>query len=278
MEQIKIPPRLHVLIANKSKEAIVIRKGPSKSTAIIRWNRQNDTFTLGQWLRGKIYQFRCDISPHGKYWIYFAIDSRGKQYTAVALTPYLKAIDFYEKDDGWNGGGLFTNEKTYWLNEGGEPHKLVKKSFLKVESNWKDYPNLQAECPWIYSKKLERDGWSYKMGEKDRYIEFTKQINGEWDLIKIYHLGNYAILDGQSVNNKTIGQGVYHEEHILSNKKSGEKIAYPNWEWAELEDKRIVFAEGGKLFELQINNIAKGEARELYDFSDMKFEAIKAPY
>ena len=39
---------------------------------MIGWNLNTDEFTLGQWLYGRIYEYRCDLSPDGRYLLYFA--------------------------------------------------------------------------------------------------------------------------------------------------------------------------------------------------------------
>ena len=132
----KIYPRLHVLLARESNKAIIIRRGPSKHTCVIGWDRGTDQFCIGQWFKGKIYHHRSDISPDGKYWIYFALHNRyGQTWTVVAKSPYLKAVDFYTKDDAWRGGGIFLKNDTYWLNDGGfTKHTRQKKGKeLKVK-------------------------------------------------------------------------------------------------------------------------------------------------
>ena len=68
----KSPARLHAILARRGPNAVVFRRGPSDKVAVIGWNRSNDTFTLGQWLRGRIYPLRCDLSPKGEHLIYFA--------------------------------------------------------------------------------------------------------------------------------------------------------------------------------------------------------------
>src|SRR4051812_45410499 len=50
---------------------LVIRRGPSRQVCTMLWHRQNDTFTLGQWFKGRIYERRCDLSPAGTHFIYF---------------------------------------------------------------------------------------------------------------------------------------------------------------------------------------------------------------
>ena len=124
----KIHPRLHVLLARESNMAIIIRRGPSKQTCVIGWDRGTDEFRIGQWFKGKIYHHRSDISPDGKYWIYFALHfSYGRTWTVAAKTPYLKAIDFYSKHSAWHGGGIFLKNDTYWLNDRYATHTLQKK-------------------------------------------------------------------------------------------------------------------------------------------------------
>ena len=83
----KISARVHVLLAQNSPQAIVIRRGPSKQVAVIGWDRSDDSFTVGQWLKGRIYPRRCDISSDGSHWIYFAMDKHSQTYTVVAKVP-----------------------------------------------------------------------------------------------------------------------------------------------------------------------------------------------
>ena len=68
----KGPARLHAILARRGSYAVVFRRGPSNKVALIGWDRRHDIFTLGQWLRGRIYPLRSDLSPTGKHLIYFA--------------------------------------------------------------------------------------------------------------------------------------------------------------------------------------------------------------
>ena len=57
----------HTILPRKGNKAVVFRRGPSSCVAVIGWDLGKDTFMVGQWLRGRIYPFRCDLSPDGKY-------------------------------------------------------------------------------------------------------------------------------------------------------------------------------------------------------------------
>src|SRR5215468_8177777 len=128
----RFPARLHAVLASQAPVGVVFRRGPAKSVCSVLWDRATDRFTLGQWLRGRIYERRSDISPDGKYLIYFAMNGKWESetrgsWTAISRTPYLKAIALLAKGDCWHGGGLFTGDRKYWLNDG-HGHQLLKDS------------------------------------------------------------------------------------------------------------------------------------------------------
>ncbi|MDR1384836.1 MAG: hypothetical protein LBJ67_13460 [Planctomycetaceae bacterium] len=260
-------PRLFVLLASESSNAVIIRRGPSKQTAAIGWNRSSDTFTLGQWFPGKIYHFRADISPDGKYWIYFAMDEKGKAGTAVAQMPYLKALDFYVKDNTYNGGGLFLSDTVYWLNEGDDGHDVKKKgSHFKVKYE----PHRKGECPFIYFKKLERDGWILTEGNNNPHVsatKFVKSIHENWVLQKIF-FGTIG-----ASGERPIGKGTYYEAYSLLNRQSLQSQPFPNWEWVEFDQprNRLVWTESGKIMAAAINADGLGNIKMLYDTNSLTF-------
>ena len=66
--------RLFVIRAREAPLAVIFRRGPSKQVRLISWNTDTDDFEGGQWFKGRIYERRCDLSPDGRYLIYFAAD------------------------------------------------------------------------------------------------------------------------------------------------------------------------------------------------------------
>ncbi len=148
-----IAPRLHVLLARRALIGLIIRRGPSRHVCTIGWNRGDDTFTLGQWLTGRIYERRCDLSPDGRHVIYFAMngkwDSEAKgSWTAVSRVPYLKAVGLWPKGDCWNGGGLFVDDRTVWLNDGRSHEELIAPDGLcTTDSDPRDNPSFVSPRP-----------------------------------------------------------------------------------------------------------------------------------
>jgi hypothetical protein len=265
--------RLHVLLAKHSPMSLIIRWGPSKRTAIIGWNRKTDIFEVGQWLKGKIYHYGCDVSPNGERWIYFAM-VKGQAYTAVARTPYLKAEDFYAKYDAWNGGGLFLSNNVYWLNDTpGYEYKEYRKSTDMIVVS--EYPGngtaKMSESPAVYFLRLSRDGWTMKQEERNRYYGryvFSKPLNEHFELCKTFH----GTIDPPK------GKSPYYEEPALQNKANGSIIEKPDWEWADIDCNRLLWAEHGKIMAGVITEHGLPDERELFDTNPLIFTALAAPY
>lgn len=274
MQETVVPPRLSVLLARDSANAVVICRHKSKRTAIIGWDRKTDTFEVTQWLKGKLYPSRSDISPDGRHWVYFAMSERGRTYTVLAKVAYLKALDFYPKKDAWNGGGLFFTNNSYWLNDGGWKHEIGSQtSGMSVKYQWgREAERLQGEDPLIYFRRLRRDSWSdqgYTVINKcNGYNTFRKKINDTLDLIKIYHAG----LDYPE------GKSPYYEEHVIYNHRTGENMKYPNWQWADVDQERVLWAENGNIYGAGIKDVRVADAAALFETGPLHFQAVKAPY
>jgi hypothetical protein len=273
----KFPARLHVLLANKSSNAVVIRRGPSNRVATFLWDRNGDRFALGQWLSGRIYERRSDISPDGRHLIYFAMNGKWTStlrgsWTAISRTPFLKAINLYAKGDCWEGGGLFLSNKTFWLNDHyfrKENTQHESKIVTRVENYWPE-KRYNAEDTGVYYVRLQRDGWALveQRGHKhDALAMFEKSLPNGWTLRKFAHEQIGA----------PPGKGCYWDEHTVID-PNGAESPRKDWEWADLDGRRLVWCERGCLFAAAIEKRGLGKEILLHDFIDYKFTAVEAPY
>jgi hypothetical protein len=268
-----------MILAREARSAVIFRRGPSRHTAVIGWDRTTDKFQLGQWLYGRIYERRCDLSPDGKYLIYFAMNGRWQSevkgsWTAISRTPFLKALTLFAKGDCWNGGGLFFSSREYWLNEAyGYEHELQTNdsTFMRrAEAPW--HERYGGECPGVYFIRLQRDGWSMKSrgvaGNGAHMTVFDKRINDRWILRKFAH----ATVDPAP------GRGVYHDTHALVGTHAEEVIECTDWDSAEVDRDRLVWTSAGALYSGQIRSKGLASIKLLHDFSSMKYERLQAPY
>ena len=269
--------RLHVVLASDAPVGVVFRRGPSKQVCSILWNRKTDKFSVGQWLKGRIYERRSDISPDGRYLIYFAQNGKwGSEvkgsWTAISKAPYLKALAIFPKGDCWNGGGLFTSAIRYWLNDGCGHTVLRNTTLVHRDLKFKPATNYGGECLGVYYPRLIRAGWQHvervRFGQWNAVDYFEKTLPHGWVMKKIAHAEIGA----------PPGKGCYWDEHELIHATSSQSVSYADWEWAEVDGNRLVWAKQGKLFAGKMAKRGLVNEVQLFDFNDMQFEPLEAPY
>jgi hypothetical protein len=246
----------------------------------IGWDRRNDTFTVGQWMRGHIYERRTDLSPDGKHLIYFAMNGRWTSetkgsWTAISRAPYLKAITLLGKGDCWHGGGLFRTKTTYWLNDGHGHKPLLESSRITRDKTWQPPGYYGGECLHVYFNRLQRDGWTLRNDltpDSNTPIVFDKPASAGWTLRKFCHAESGA----------PQGKGVYYDRHALVRTESDgsetDTLPFPNWEWADLDGKRLVWSSDGCLHNARLKTAGLTTVNILHDFNHMRFAPIVAPY
>jgi hypothetical protein len=271
------PARLHVLLARGTRDAVVIRRGPSRHTAVIGWDRATDRFTLGQWFYGRIYERRSDLSPDGRHLLYFATNGRWQSaakgsWTAISRAPWLRALSLFAKGDCWHGGGLFLSAREYWLNDGYGHEVRCDNSRLKRSTAYPWHEAYGGECPGVYFIRLQKDGWGMKHiapdGAGGQVTLFEKPATGHWRLRKLAH----------ATIHRSQGRSVYYDTHELFNARTGAVERRDDWEWADVDGERLVWAARGRLHAGEFDRKGLADTAMLHDFNDMKFERREAPY
>lgn len=272
-----IPSRIHIILAREAPTAVAFRRGPSGRVCTVGWNRNTDTFRVGQWLKGRIYERRCDLSPDGRHLIYFAINGKWKSetkgsWTAISRAPYLRAIGLWANGSGWNGGGLFTSDNSYWLNAFKFGHQeLLAPQGLKETKRFPWHESYGGECPGVYYVRLQRDGWrlsDYGPGSaKDKSV-FEKTVPNGWILEKTAH----------ETSNHPVGKGCYFDTHRLKKDDGTTAIDLPDWEWAEKDGERIVWIAAGVLHAASLNSDGLRGDKVLFDFNPLTYQELRAPY
>lgn len=257
------PPRLHVLTATGSDHALILRRGPSDETASIMWDRGTGQIQLGQWLKGRIHEHRCDISPDGRHIIYFACRG-GRCWTAVSRAPWLRAIAYWPQSSSWHGGGAFTDDGWLWLNGAQAPADLPD-GLRPADQNAFPHSTDGFHMGDLFATQLQRRGWKH-VG-KERYdAELRTGLSGEWTLKLTFEIGakNRALISNR---------------YALVSSDNTNTIDLPGWQWADKFGHFVQWAENGALWQATVHDNGTLEDRtQLHDLSDMQFQAIQAPY
>ena len=117
----------------------------------------------------------------------------------------------------------------------------------------------------VYGRRLIRDGW--KSVDDENGFVFEKDLPNGWILRKECPNDDYSSL-----------HEVYWERHLLLDADRNTLFNGNDWRWADFDSyrKRIVYAENGAIYALEL--MLPLEPKLLYEFNDMTYQQIAAPY
>lgn len=281
--------RLYVLLARDSSQGVVFRRGPSSQVLLVKWNLDEDTFEPGQWLRGRVYEKRCDLSPDGEFLVYFAADFRRSigSWSAVSRPPFFTALALWPKGNCWGGGGQFLSNTRLMLNHRIDemnlaPEFSIPKWFLVDQCG--EWSGGGEDDP-IWSSRLHRDGWiltAYPEKTKDDrgakiWIEYDPPITWE----KAHPLWPTRYTLRMSILGIKERNGSWHliEHSVIGDNGYTGTIGRSEWaDWTR--DGDLLFTQSGRLYRLRHSKSQFGpieQSDEIADFNDLTFERVEPP-
>jgi hypothetical protein len=111
----KAPPRIYCIPATKAPVVAVFRRGPSDWSHVGRWDLIQEQYEPGAWLHGRIFPRRSDLSPDGRFLVYFAHKpgvtwEHGETYVGLSKLPWLTALHAFGTCGTWTRGYYFTQD------------------------------------------------------------------------------------------------------------------------------------------------------------------------
>lgn len=282
--------RLFAILAQEKATAIILRRGPSKEVLLISWNLDDDSLHFGQWFRGRIYERRCDLSPSGDLFIYFAAKYRGPMFswTAVSKPPYLTALALWPKGDGWGGGGIFRSETSINLNHG--PSECTLSEALRLDNRLEvnlfgDSSGMGEDYP-LYDSLLEKRGW--KLIEEGEVVTspWDAKVRHVWTIPRTYQKGSIA---GNVLLQQIRGLGIRDGEswwmdYQITDANGEQLLRLPRIDWADWDHNGdLLFADMGCIFRLRTENFSKihdrrySAAKLVANLNRVKWEYRAAP-
>ena len=110
-------PRVFCIPDPGFRVAAVLERRPRQWWRVGRWDLLSGEYMAGAWFRGSLYPQRCDLSPDGRWLLYFARKDgadwpAGETYTAVSRLPWLKALAAWEELGTYSRGAHFTADRS----------------------------------------------------------------------------------------------------------------------------------------------------------------------
>lgn len=173
MSHAAAPCRLFVYLARRAPVAVVLRRGPSAWARLSLWHTDTDVIEHGQWLKGRVYERRSDVSADGRYFAAFVRQSGGRErhaggadtWIALSRPPYFTAAAVWFVGGTYHTGACFPADDTLWLgfSEQTEPDVGRLPQGLTV-ARPDAVPYIERSADWpertVHFSRLLRDGWT----------------------------------------------------------------------------------------------------------------------
>jgi hypothetical protein len=283
--------RLFAILARSARRAVVFRRGPSKQVLLLAWDTGRDTFEEGQWLKGHIYERRCDLSPSGAHLIYFAANWKRPfmSWTAISKPPWLTAIALWQKGDAWGGGGLFADDThvqlNHWLRdandvaptEGALPEKVHVAALGERWGRGEDFP--------VWGLRLAREGWTHTQIGKKPQKPYDPRSRDVWHPYDPPHVWTKPSPRRSKIALQMMVHGLkqtdgpwYAMEHALVDAR-GRVCSFGESDWADWDvNGDLLLAKDGRMLRAPSPTTIDDVAwKEIADFRAMKFEARVSP-
>ena len=275
--------RLYVILARAAPMAVVFRRGPSARVLLLKWRTDTDTFEEGQWLGGRIYERRGDLTPNGNYLVYFAAKYKTPMatWTAVSRPPWLTAVALWPKGDAWGGGGLWDDERILQVNHRptqmklGEGFTIPKR--IRVSTPIREGYGEGEDFP-IWGARLHRDGWTCTSPGESKEQRLNAKLWMIFDPPMVWEKPRPGapktklrmIIRGLSER----GGAWYATDHEVMS--PGVTRALPGTSWADWDrNGDLLYTEGGGIFRFRLG---KDEAaKKLVDLSGSAFVNRRSP-
>jgi hypothetical protein len=281
--------RLYVIVARNAPCAVIFRRGPSKQVLLIKWNMEDDTFEIGQWLKARIYERRCDLSPEGEFLLYFAANWKMpyQSWSAISRPPYLSALALWPKGDGWGGGGQFLRRNSILLNHREKEMTLAENfsipRWMSV-GQFGDHPGGGEDYP-VWFAHLQRDGWQLVKTPDKTKDDWGAKVKWEYDPPFVWQKphplkpGDYTLQMSIIGVKETDGPWYLIEHTVTGSKGYFGAVGRSEWaDWSPTGD--LLFSQAGCLYRLSYKNGEFGPieaSQQIADFSVLEFQRCEAP-
>ncbi|MDB2407936.1 hypothetical protein N9W17_05395 [Jannaschia sp.] len=242
-----------MLTATASSKAVILRRGPSRRVATYLWDRASGALTEGQWMWGRIFPLRSDLSPDGAHLIYHADTGKDGYRTVLSRAPWLRAVEQIPYEDGWGGGGAFPAAGEVWLNGATLPPCAEMR-----QASPDAYPDSTdgLHMGGTQIAKLVRRGWTLE-GGAGYDARLGRPLPGGWTLEQRFSpdpplAARYALRDPDG------------------------EAREMGWDWADLWDGALLVTEAGRVS--RVTDLARGMVEVVHDLTGPLFDARPAPY
>jgi hypothetical protein len=161
--------RLFVYLARRAPVAVVLRRGPTDWARLSIWHTDTDRIEHGQWIKGRVYERRSDLSADGTLFAAFVRQSGNRNrgadtWIALSRPPFFTALAVWFVGGTYHTGAFFPADDELWLGfmKEAPPDVGVKPPSLRIAPP-QPIPYIDGTGEWtertVHFNRLLRDGW-----------------------------------------------------------------------------------------------------------------------
>ncbi|MDI1448997.1 hypothetical protein [Polyangium sp. 6x1] len=133
-------PRIYILRASQAPRALIFVTHRQKCWSLHLWDLEAQRVEPGGMFFGTLYPRRCDLSPDGRYLLYFAMKAPGDpdwphQFSGLSRAPWLACVLAWREAGTWTRGMFFSSRAS------GRP-EIHARGYLHRGADVADL------CPW----------------------------------------------------------------------------------------------------------------------------------
>ena len=271
------PCRLFVYFAREAPVGVVLRRGPSDWVRLSLWHTDTDTFEHGQWMKGRVYERRSDVSADGSLFLAFVRQSGGGRpnpapnaadtWVAISRPPYFTALALWFVGGTYHTGGFFPDRESVWVGFTDAPPDLGSVPGWLQVTGPQDIAYIDRTPDWtdrtVHFNRLLRDGWELLDSDTDRVKWQRRHASQPLTLLMTQQFESFQEYGGPFV-----------VEFELREESSGEPRSLGWGTWADWDQRgRLVMAQDGRLVTVQPD----AASAEIADFNGQAPQPEPAP-
>ncbi|WP_018676400.1 hypothetical protein [Riemerella columbina] len=255
-------PKIVGFISEKRTILFIYRKTAFRNYLIeMKYDKASARFVLGSAFYGRLYPSRCDISPDGRHFIYFAMGGNRKKYeenvycwTAICSPPIITAQLFIPHNDTWFGGGRFVDDRNISIWCDTEEHHFDK---YKITID-KRLSRFEIGKGWQMKEERQRKyGMDYPM--------HWEKSNGRFIIRRTLELEELYNMEGISRG----GFDMY--SYTIIHSKTKKEVPLNPCTWADFDNyDRLITSAGSKIsIYKNFHEIENNESAINYDLEEI---------
>lgn len=198
---------LHLFFAAENSSAVVLYRAKNSLYRLIAWDTDGNKFAPGQWLKTRVFETACALSPDGKYFIYSAMH-RGTPdvFTALSIAPYFTALECHTGLLDLEAGGYFLDAETltfrHTINDAGVIELSCGLKQDTRRQNWFHCMNRKCAGISYESQAALREEVDEKRGKISSLLECYECSGAR--LFRKTAVGRELLLDCSSMQFETV--------------------------------------------------------------------------